>query len=223
MFECRSNTFEFGQLIFEVLFADRMRLFQALEIARVAQLVVFESFFVFQFELLILVVQRRDLDVMVTIGFADLGTSGSIELEDRHRGSLRFLEAHGWSFAASQSVVRDQERVRSSAAVPWRFRSNRAAASLEHGITPEKTKPACRSKFHPDNPYVFLLLEFPTKLLHQMPFVDLHLLDLVLRVMMLLGGDGQVGLQQRILGRDGVECEFSIVDGGLQFLHLLRQ
>ena len=56
-----------------------------------------------------------------------------------------------------------------------------------------------------------------------MPFVDLHLLDLVLCVMVLLGGDGQVGLQQRILGRDGVESEFSIVDGGLQFLHLLRQ
>ena len=76
MFECRSNTFEFGQLIFEVLFTDCVRLFQALEIARVAQLVVFEGFFVFQFELLILVVQRSDLDVVVTIGFADLGTSG---------------------------------------------------------------------------------------------------------------------------------------------------
>ena len=56
-----------------------------------------------------------------------------------------------------------------------------------------------------------------------MPLVYVHLLDLLLCVMMLLGGDGQVGLQQRILGRDGVEGEFSIVDGGLQFLDLLRQ
>ena len=77
--------------------------------------------------------------------------------------------------------------------------------------------------FQPVDTYVFLLLEFSSKLLHEMFSIDLHLLELVLRVMMLLSGDGQVGLQQRILGRDGVECEFTIVDGGLQFLRLLRQ